>query len=135
MINFKVIGFILGVMLIIEGFFMLLAVPISLIYNEPDWIYIFVSAFITSFSGFLLWAIFRSYDKNCRKTRGLLNCHVWLGSIFTVWSLALLHIGWYCRIYRFIFRNHFRILPPQEPRSYRVIRLNLYRTDCFSGGV
>ncbi|HBH47706.1 MAG TPA: potassium transporter [Bacteroidales bacterium] len=51
---------------------MLLAVPISLIYNEPDWIYIFVSAFITSFSGFLLWAIFRSYDKTVGKREGYL---------------------------------------------------------------
>ena len=72
MINFKVVGFILGVMLIIEGFFMALSVPVALIYKEADWIYIFVSAFLTSLSGFLLWATFRSYDKTVGKREGYL---------------------------------------------------------------
>lgn len=72
MINYKVLGFVLGVMLIIEGFFMLLATPVSLIYGEGEWLYIFTSAFITIFCGFLLWAGFRTYDKAVAKREGYL---------------------------------------------------------------
>jgi trk system potassium uptake protein TrkH len=72
MINFKVVGFILGVMLIIEGIFMLLSVPVSFIYGESEWLYIFMSAFITVLSGFILWATFRNTDKTVGKREGYL---------------------------------------------------------------
>jgi trk system potassium uptake protein len=72
MINFRVIGYVLGIMLIIEGFFMLMAVPVSLFYNESEWLYIFVSAFLTVLSGFLLWSIFRNHKKNLGKREGYL---------------------------------------------------------------
>ncbi|MBN1597084.1 MAG: TrkH family potassium uptake protein [Bacteroidales bacterium] len=70
MINFRVVAFILGILLVIEGAFMLLSAPVSLFYNDPDALYIFVSAFITAFSGFLLWAIFRNCNKSIGKREG-----------------------------------------------------------------
>ncbi len=72
MINFKVVGFILGVLLIIEGICMLLAAPVSLLYGNADWLYIFVSSFITSFVGFILWAGFRTCNKSVGKREGYL---------------------------------------------------------------
>lgn len=72
MINFKVVGFILGILLIIEGVFMLSAVPVSLIYHDADWIYIFLAAFLTFLSGFLFWVIFRKHNKNVGKREGYL---------------------------------------------------------------
>ncbi len=72
MINYKVILYILGVLLIIESFFMMLSVPVALIYKESEWLYIFESAFITLLSGFLLWAIFKTSDKTVGKREGYL---------------------------------------------------------------
>lgn len=70
MINFKVVGFILGVLLIIEGFFMLLAAPVSWIYKDPDVLHILLSAGITSLSGFILWLFFRKSNKSVGKREG-----------------------------------------------------------------
>ena len=70
MVNLKVVAFVLSILLVIEGAFMALAAPISLIYGDQDAIYIFVSAFMTALAGFILWAIFRSCDKNIGKREG-----------------------------------------------------------------
>ncbi len=70
MINFKVVGYILGVLLIIEAFFMLLSVSVSLIYGEPDFKYILFSSFIALAIGLLLFFIFRTSDKNLGKREG-----------------------------------------------------------------
>lgn len=92
MINFKVIGFILGVMLIIEGFFMLLATPVSIYYGEEEWLFIFTSAFITCLSGFLLWAGFRKYDKSVAKREGYLIVALgWL--VFSLFGALPFHIS------------------------------------------
>ena len=72
MINFRVIGFILGVLLIIEGAFMFLAAPVSAIYGHSDWISIFLAAFLTILTGFVFWASFRSSKKNVGKREGFL---------------------------------------------------------------
>lgn len=72
MINFKVVGFILGVLLIIEGIFILLCVPVSLYYGEAEWLYILLAAFITSLVGFVLWAAFRKCGKSVGKREGYL---------------------------------------------------------------
>jgi trk system potassium uptake protein TrkH len=72
MVNFKVVGFILGVLLIIEGAFMIIAAPVSGFYGDKDWIFIFLAAFVTSLSGFILWAFFRVCNKSVGKREGYL---------------------------------------------------------------
>jgi trk system potassium uptake protein len=72
MVNFRVIGFILGILLIIEGAFMFISAPISAYYGDNDWIFIFLSAFLTSLSGFFLWAVFRTANKTVGKREGYL---------------------------------------------------------------
>jgi len=70
MINFKVVGYILGVLLIIEAFFMLLSVSVSLMYGEPDYKYLLFSSFIALAIGLLLFFIFKTSDKNLGKREG-----------------------------------------------------------------
>ncbi|MBA7533234.1 Trk system potassium uptake protein TrkH [subsurface metagenome] len=70
MINFRVVAFILGVLLILEGAFMFLAAPVSILYGDNDALYIFLSSFFTAFAGFLLWATFRKCNKNVGKREG-----------------------------------------------------------------
>ncbi len=72
MINFKVVGFIMGVLLVLEGAFMLIAAPVSGLHGDADWIYIFLSAFITLLTGFILWAYFRTGNKSVGKREGYL---------------------------------------------------------------
>jgi len=45
--NFKVIGDILGILLLINGGFMALCLPISFYYGEQDWTAILTSSLIT----------------------------------------------------------------------------------------
>ena len=45
--NFRVIGFILGILLVIESFFMLLGLPFSLYYGDSDVLPILLSSGIT----------------------------------------------------------------------------------------
>lgn len=70
MVNIKVVAFILGVLLIIEGAFMLLAAPISYLYGHTDVWLIGLSALITALTGFILWAVFRNCSKNVGKREG-----------------------------------------------------------------
>ncbi len=70
MINIRVISFIAGILLILEGAFMLIAAPISVIYGDPDALYILLSACITLIAGLLLWVIFRKSKKNVGKREG-----------------------------------------------------------------
>lgn len=72
MVNFRIVAFVLGVLLILEGAFMLLAAPVSLYYGHDDALYIFLASFFTAFVGFLLWAIFRNCNKNVGKREGYL---------------------------------------------------------------
>ena len=70
MINFKVVGYILGVLLIIESVFIFLSAPVSLIYGESDYIHILLSSFFTLLFGLLLFFIFRKSDKSLGKREG-----------------------------------------------------------------
>lgn len=71
-LNYKVVFFILGVLLIIEGAFMLINIPVSLFYKDNDALYLFVSAFLTLLTGFLMWAGFRTCKKSVGKREGFL---------------------------------------------------------------
>ncbi len=70
MINFKVVGYILGVLLIIESVFIFLSVPVSLIYGESDYIYILLSSLLTLLFGLLLFFILKKSDKRLGKREG-----------------------------------------------------------------
>jgi trk system potassium uptake protein TrkH len=70
MINFKVVGYILGVLLIIEAFFMLLSASVSLIYQENDYKYMLYSFLIALVIGLLLFFIFKTSDRNLGKREG-----------------------------------------------------------------
>ncbi len=71
--NLKVIGDILGILLLINGGFMALCLPISLYYGEHDWIAITTSSLITLGSGFLLRYLTRKKkSKELKKKDGYL---------------------------------------------------------------
>ena len=70
MVNIKVVAFILGILLILEGAFMLIAAPISFFYGDTDALYILVSSFLTFLTGFILWGVFRTSNKNVGKREG-----------------------------------------------------------------
>ncbi len=70
MVNFKVVGYILGILLLIEGIFMLFSIPVSLIYHEHEAYSILVSGIITMFAGALLWFSCRISDKSIGKREG-----------------------------------------------------------------
>ena len=73
MFNYKVIGNILGILLLINGGFMLLCLPVSLYFWETDWVTIAISSGITLSAGFLLRAIPRkNRSKELRKKDGYL---------------------------------------------------------------
>ena len=72
MINYRVVGFILGILLLIEGLFMFLSVPVSLIYQEGDSLPILISSAITCFAGALLYLVFRKSDKSVGKREGFI---------------------------------------------------------------
>lgn len=71
--NLKVIGDILGILLLINGGFMALCLPISLYYGEHDWIAISTSSAITLGSGALLRYLTRNKkSKELKKKDGYL---------------------------------------------------------------
>ena len=67
MINFKIVGYVLGLLLIIEGFFLFTAVPVALVYRESIVFWLLVLAGFTMFSGAAIWAIFRKAKMNIGK--------------------------------------------------------------------
>lgn len=71
--NYKVIGNILGILLIINGGFMLLCLGVSLYYNESESIPLAISSAITLLSGFILWkATYKKTTKDLKKKDGYL---------------------------------------------------------------
>lgn len=67
MINYKIIFNILGLLLLIEGVFMLFSSVVSLIYNEPDLSALLISSSITLFFGGITWFFTRDAQKNIEK--------------------------------------------------------------------
>ena len=71
--NFKVIGDILGILLLINGGFMALCLPISFYYGEEDWTAILTSSLITIGAGALLKYLTRNKkSKELKKKDGYL---------------------------------------------------------------
>ncbi|MBN2214096.1 MAG: TrkH family potassium uptake protein [Bacteroidales bacterium] len=72
MINYRVVGFILGILLLIEGLFMFLSVPVSILYQEGDSLQLLISSAITLSTGALLYLFFKKSIKSVGKREGYL---------------------------------------------------------------
>ena len=72
MLNARIIGRILGVLLVLEGIFMLTIIPVSLYYNEGDLVPVAISAGITLGVGFILARIFKKSEGTVGKRDGYL---------------------------------------------------------------
>ncbi len=72
MINKRAVIKILGLLLLIEGAFMLLCIPVSLFYHENDMSALASGAGITAFSGALMFFIFRKEEFVVNKRDGYL---------------------------------------------------------------
>ncbi len=70
MINSRIIFNILGFLLLIEGMFMMLSIPVAMIYGENDAIEFLISGLITICAGGLAWWLTRKAEKNISKREG-----------------------------------------------------------------
>ena len=70
MIRKALIFRVIGLLLIIEGIFMLISAPISYLYGDKDSLDILISSFITIFIGLVSWYITRKTDLNVNKREG-----------------------------------------------------------------
>jgi trk system potassium uptake protein TrkH len=72
MVNFKLVFRFLGVLLLIEGFFILLCIPVSLIYREGLLLPVGTSGLISLITGGLLMLFTKKADKNLQTRDGFL---------------------------------------------------------------
>jgi len=71
--NYKVVLYIIGLLLILTGIFMMLGIPFSIYYGSNDIIYLVISGFVTIVFGLILFLLFRKSDtKNIGKKEGYL---------------------------------------------------------------
>ncbi len=70
MINSRIIFNILGFLLAIEGLFMMLSIPVALIYHETDALDFFISGLITVMAGGISWGLTRDAEKSISKRDG-----------------------------------------------------------------
>lgn len=70
MINIRIILQLLGILLVIEGIFMWLSIPVSIIYQEGQVLDFFVSGMITVTSGGLAWILNTDAEKTITKRDG-----------------------------------------------------------------
>ena len=70
--NYKIVIFLMGVLLFFNGSFMLISSLVSLIYNDGITFEITISSFIVLFFGALLMLFFRNYEKQIQKREGYL---------------------------------------------------------------
>ena len=83
-LNIKFITSFLGLTAMLNGFFMLLAVPFSIYYNEPEKWGILQAGMATLLVGFLLWFFNRNAKKKLHKKEGYLIVTLgWLVLAFT----------------------------------------------------
>ncbi len=72
MLNGKVIGRVMGILLILEGICMTTIIPVSLFYNDGDLVPVLISSAITLASGLTLSCLFRINDNTVGKREGYL---------------------------------------------------------------
>lgn len=62
--NLKIIASLLGILLIINGLFMLLCIPVSLIYREGGLMPLAISSMVTTATGLMLWLLNKNTQSN-----------------------------------------------------------------------
>lgn len=67
MINFKIIGRLLGILLLIEGVFIMTAIPVSLIYRENQELDFLIAGLISIFTGGVALALTYDAERNVTK--------------------------------------------------------------------
>jgi len=72
MLNGKIIGRVLGILLIMEGICMLTIIPVSLYYREGDLVPVLISSAVTLVAGIVLSQVFRSHNSTIGKREGYL---------------------------------------------------------------
>ena len=70
MINFRVIFYLLGFLVLIEGLFILLCAPVSAYYGDSDFGSILISGIITVVIGLIIYFTFKNTDKSIGKRDG-----------------------------------------------------------------
>lgn len=83
MVNLKIIGYILGILLLIEALFLLICIPISFIYGEQDALYFLISAAISFLVGGTLWLL----TKNTNKQMGKRDGYIIVSLVWIVFSI------------------------------------------------
>lgn len=63
-VNLKVIVSVLSILLVGEGFFMILGLPFAFYFKDGSWSSLLISGLITSLSGGILWLLTRSKERN-----------------------------------------------------------------------
>ena len=58
-VNFKIVISILGLLIMMNGAFMLLCLPVSLYYNDGHWYAILISGLVTLVIGFMARMMFK----------------------------------------------------------------------------
>lgn len=85
MVNFRVIGYILGVLLLIESAFLFICIFISLLFGENDARYFLISSGISFIVGFFLWWRHRKVEKQMGKRDGyIIVSLVWI--VFSIFG-------------------------------------------------
>lgn len=83
MINKKIILKILGLLILIEGIFLLISSFVALFYQQNDDVALFISAGICFFSGGIAWLFTRNANENIGKREG----YIIVSIVWVVFSL------------------------------------------------
>ncbi|MFO7851469.1 MAG: TrkH family potassium uptake protein [Bacteroidota bacterium] len=92
MLNIKIIGRVLGILLILEGICMFTVIPVSIYYAEGDLVPVVISTIITLAAGVLLSQVFRDHDSTIGKREGyLIVTGTWI--VFSLFGTLPFTIG------------------------------------------
>lgn len=92
MVNFKVIGYILGILLLIEAAFLFICIPITFVFGEDDASSFLISGGISLIAGGFLWLVTRDSDKQLGKRDGyIIVSLVWV--VFSIFGALPFYIS------------------------------------------
>jgi trk system potassium uptake protein TrkH len=92
MVNFKVIGYILGILLLIEAAFLFICIPITFFFGEDDASSFLISGGISLIAGGILWLVTRDSDKQLGKRDGyIIVSLVWV--VFSIFGALPFYIS------------------------------------------
>jgi trk system potassium uptake protein TrkH len=92
MVNFKVIGYILGILLLVEAAFLFICIPITFVFGEDDASSFLISGGISLIAGGILWLVTRDSDKQLGKRDGyIIVSLVWV--VFSIFGALPFYIS------------------------------------------